>query len=839
MITKKRKYWGWIVILSLALSLVLLPNRSLALQITSGVNHQKEQRNVSGYKQTINTMSINLSDPYTKVKIGLPNPINSLHTVSSLARKNTFTQHRVVGAINASFFHWDSRLPSYLLAKDNKIVNLGAVSTKSNNYMHTPAAFGINKAGKGQIDRFDLNVNITHNNQTFTLTDFNRARDIDESILFTSSYKFDHTRTNPYGMEVVVTGVPKRIDHDLKFGEKVTGKVKSIRPYGQTTSATIPKDGFVLSAHGAAIDQIRNLEIGDDVTISLDVEDKWKNSDFMLASGPLLVQNGKVDMTIDSNSPKVTQRAPHTAVAVDNTGDRVFFVTVDGRQPGYSRGMTLIEFAKHLVSLGADYALNLDGGGSTAMVARQHGDTYASIVNRPSDGYERSVSAILQAVNIAPAGHPNIIKAKLEKSGVVAIGASVGFSIDYVLDEYLNKIAFDTSQMKYSVEGDIGKMEDDKFVGTKAGKGYVVIQYGGAKTKVPVTVADNLANISIEPKNIRLAPGQKQELNVKAISKTGEPLTINLEGIEWTVNGSVGKVQSGHFIASDKEGKGSLVASFGKHEVIAPVEVTTDPLIIHNFNTLSNLKQEDIRASAKLELDSILQRKEGNGSGKLRYQFPTNQSGVAASYISAVNPIKIQGKPTKIGVWVYGDGQNHWLRGRIKDASGREHTLNFTGEGELNWYGWKYVEAPLPTSSITYPVSFKQIYVAEPLESNKNKGFLYFDKLQAVYSSQYEEVAFNSSSKAKVVDLNKKWTIRFNTSMSSSWINNKTIYVENIEGKRIPVDVKLVSNGKAVEVYAPSNGYESGEYRLVVTRFAKSQKNVLMTKDHITQFKVK
>jgi hypothetical protein len=67
----------------------------------------------------------------------------------------------------------------------------------------------------------------------------------------------------------------------------------------------------------------------------------------------------------------------------------VLFVTVDGRQPGYSVGMTPEEFAGVFIDLGAKRALNLDGGGSTTMVV--DGD----VKGRPSDGSERPVSSAL------------------------------------------------------------------------------------------------------------------------------------------------------------------------------------------------------------------------------------------------------------------------------------------------------------------------------------------------------------------------------------------------------------------------------------------------------------
>ena len=71
----------------------------------------------------------------------------------------------------------------------------------------------------------------------------------------------------------------------------------------------------------------------------------------------------------------------------------LLLVTVDGRRRGWSAGVTLIEAARVMRHLGADDALNLDGGGSTAMTVRRR------LVNRPSDpGGERRVGDTLLAL---------------------------------------------------------------------------------------------------------------------------------------------------------------------------------------------------------------------------------------------------------------------------------------------------------------------------------------------------------------------------------------------------------------------------------------------------------
>jgi len=86
------------------------------------------------------------------------------------------------------------------------------------------------------------------------------------------------------------------------------------------------------------------------------------------------------------------RRHPRTAVGVTRDG-RLLLVVVDGRQEPYSAGMTLPELAWLMSLLGAEEALNLDGGGSTAMVVE------GKVVNRPSDATgERPVANVLGVV---------------------------------------------------------------------------------------------------------------------------------------------------------------------------------------------------------------------------------------------------------------------------------------------------------------------------------------------------------------------------------------------------------------------------------------------------------
>ncbi len=76
-------------------------------------------------------------------------------------------------------------------------------------------------------------------------------------------------------------------------------------------------------------------------------------------------------------------RHPRTAIGLESTGRFVYLLVVDGRQPGYSEGMTTRELAVEMLALGCDRAVNLDGGGSSVLILPDAADRPA-IINRPS-----------------------------------------------------------------------------------------------------------------------------------------------------------------------------------------------------------------------------------------------------------------------------------------------------------------------------------------------------------------------------------------------------------------------------------------------------------------------
>jgi len=104
-----------------------------------------------------------------------------------------------------------------------------------------------------------------------------------------------------------------------------------------------------------------------------------------VAGGPLLLADGKALFEEGG------VRHPRTAVGFSPDKRTLYWMVIDGRQPGYSMGATYAQVAYWLSRLGATEGMCLDGGGSTAMVvADENGEP--RFLNRPSGGKSRFVS---------------------------------------------------------------------------------------------------------------------------------------------------------------------------------------------------------------------------------------------------------------------------------------------------------------------------------------------------------------------------------------------------------------------------------------------------------------
>ncbi|WP_339247473.1 phosphodiester glycosidase family protein [Paenibacillus sp. FSL R10-2796] len=169
--------------------------------------------------------------------------------------------------------------------------------------------------------------------------------------------------------------------------------------YGFRNDGVIIRNGTVYRD-----DPVRDaMALFDDGTMQTYNEEEISSSELLaqgatdtLSFGPILIQDGEIasdfsNVKIDTNfgNHSIQNANPRTAVGMIAPNHYVF-VVVDGRNEGYSRGMTLTELADVMSDLGATEAYNLDGGGSSTMYFM------GRVVNNPQGkNKERGVSDIL------------------------------------------------------------------------------------------------------------------------------------------------------------------------------------------------------------------------------------------------------------------------------------------------------------------------------------------------------------------------------------------------------------------------------------------------------------
>ena len=266
---------------------------------------------------------------------------------------------RAVLAVNGGFFAYDGAAVGTVLV--------------GGKWLRLPwqgrTAVGFDKAGRAKIGSLRTDARAVFGDGTSAIIrDLNGWPDGGRITALTSDFG-KYYKLSPGEMAVVVEG----------------GKVTS-KPGGG--GVNIPANGFVLIASGGARPPLERVARGTRAKLSIKPIN-WPQITTALGGGPRLVRGGQIYVTDEGFRSDVLQgTGPRTAFGIDKDG-RYIILVADGRQGYYSTGLTLQELAATMQKLGAVDAMNLDGGGSTALVVKNR------VINRPSDGTERRVANAL------------------------------------------------------------------------------------------------------------------------------------------------------------------------------------------------------------------------------------------------------------------------------------------------------------------------------------------------------------------------------------------------------------------------------------------------------------
>lgn len=260
------------------------------------------------------------------------------------------------------------------------------------------SAFGITPGGRPVVDVFHFEAGlITASGRVLAIPYFNREPS-DSGITFYNR----HAQTRQDSVRAGTGYQLQSLGEESILNDTVAARVVQVRR--QVWPLRLARGEWLVAA-GSKWADAEEIAPGDTVRLFCLLPPAAGHLEEAIGGGPRIIRDGLVSIEYaDEGLGKAfaEDRHPRTAVGYSRGGETLFLVTVDGRQPGYSVGMSLAELADLMArKLGffarsrrnAHQAINLDGGGSTTMVVRQQ------VVNRPSDQTgERAVANALVLV---------------------------------------------------------------------------------------------------------------------------------------------------------------------------------------------------------------------------------------------------------------------------------------------------------------------------------------------------------------------------------------------------------------------------------------------------------
>ncbi len=248
-------------------------------------------------------------------------------------------------------------------------------------------SFGVTTDGEFLLDAVQLNGVIHINGASIEVDCINQIREVGcAAVLYTP--RFGEQTLTRRSYEVIL----KQLEQPLTGRYRSRFKIDRVNRRG---NSTIPPDGVVLALdYDLAHTWDATFRAGETGSLEIALSPpEWQRAPDGIGGNIRLLRDGKIEPELvefhqsggrsNYRHRNGARRNPRSALGFND--DKLFLIAVDGRQRGYSLGMTFYEMAGFLRDLGAKHAINFDGGSSSALWG------LGGIVNRPSRGYERSV----------------------------------------------------------------------------------------------------------------------------------------------------------------------------------------------------------------------------------------------------------------------------------------------------------------------------------------------------------------------------------------------------------------------------------------------------------------
>ena len=481
--------------------------------------------------------------------------------------------YRVLGAVNSDFFAMSTGVPMGIVVEDGV-------------YKSSPegrTALTITDGTFALVEQPQVTITLTNasTGQETALTHLNKWRSAGGGLYLLNEYfSTVSTRTSTDGW--MVRMVPLDSEAELSVSGQMELEVTELLEGSE--AAPIGEDNYILTADkGAGMESVfKSFQVGDIITLTTQCSPELEDAQWACGAGDVLIRDGQVT---DSSAWAYAKdgRNPRTALGVKRDGTTVLYA-VDGRQSGYSAGLSEADLANELLEQGCQWAVNLDGGGSTTMSVWVPGQAGPAIVNRPSEGKARSCATYLLLVTEETgSGRPE--RLALKNDGLVVLaGTSVDLGEVAVLDDALNLLDEQADDVTIRSQDDLGEVDGTIYTaGDRAGTDTFTLRSRDldARGTAQIHVVTELTELAVTKAG---ESGALTSLSVKpgeqvALAATGQfwsrTAMRDVDGVTWSVQGDVGSVDEfGVFTAADGGASGTITAQAGGLTKTIPVALT-------------------------------------------------------------------------------------------------------------------------------------------------------------------------------------------------------------------------------------------------------------------------
>ncbi len=697
--------------------------------IASGVEYVKIDRFSDAGFIDINVLKLENNNNFSKlIPMISTNGVSNKETLSNMMNNVENT----VGAINGDYFE----TTNYTMA-------LGSLVGEEKIILTTPEAafsrnsFFITKDGKAGVG--SLNNNITVNIKGDTLS-VNALNKVSKPYRALSILDENWGKTSP-GRSIGGRNVELQVANGVVIDKKVGGEPMLIIP-----------GSYILTQNG---DALLKYNIGDKVNIDFG---DYKNLKFSVGGANVLTRGGKVA----DNKKFNKARAPRTAIGVDSNNKTIFLVTVDGRNNS-SIGMTELELAQFMQSIGAANSINLDGGGSTTMGVKKQGTEKPVVVNAPSDGSERPIVNGISITSKSPIGEPSYIRLVSEED--MWSGNSYDISAE-IYDKNHNKLNINSDEINISSEN--GTINSGKFSPQGSGNGKIYASYKNLSTEKNIYIHSDIKEIKLDVEKLELDNDKKHFFEtIYGLDEKGFRKKLNPADLTFEASPEIGTLDHHKFTAiSEGAADGFITASYKDIKKVIPVAVGTKIDDIDIF-------KDDLKVTTIPNNDTLITSDynilDDNGEKYINLVYSINP--YKKKQISELNFNGLSlGSSKYIGLEVLGKSEGETIVANFRDENGNKASTNLVTK--VDFSDWKYIEAAIPSNL---------------------KGNIYLDKLSVVINDEKQQVSnigFKNLKSASLVSANRDFE-----DISNKVIDSKNYVVDGTQGFNFTI-ANLDTSGK-------------------------------------------